>query len=82
MNKNIEKLALDAGLLNYIDNETPRRYFVHGHADLAEIEEFAEALLEDAIVVMTEHDYHGEWLGEKLKEHYGIPYKNFNLGDK
>ena len=43
MNKNIEKLALDAGLLNYIDNETPRRYFVHGQADLAEIEKFVEA---------------------------------------
>ena len=28
-NDEIIKLALDAGLLNYIDNETPRRYFIY-----------------------------------------------------
>jgi hypothetical protein len=37
----IIRLALDAGLLNYVDNETPRRYFIHGHADLEELERFA-----------------------------------------
>jgi len=39
--EDIIRLALDAGLLNYVDNETPRRYFIHGHADLEELERFA-----------------------------------------
>lgn len=33
---------------------------------------FATQLLEEAITVMKANDYHGEWLGEKLKEHFGI----------
>ena len=38
MNELIEQLALNAGLLNYVDHETPRRYFVHDHAALKETE--------------------------------------------
>ena len=38
MNDKFIKLALNAGLLNYVDHETPRRYFVHGHAALKESE--------------------------------------------
>ena len=49
MNERILKLALDAGLLNYVDNETPRHYFVHGHADLEEVEKFAESLIRECI---------------------------------
>jgi hypothetical protein len=47
MNEQIEKLALDVGLLNYVDHETPRRYFVHGHADLEEIEKFAKLIVRE-----------------------------------
>jgi hypothetical protein len=36
------KLALDVGLLNYIDNETPRHYFIDGNAGLEEVLEFAK----------------------------------------
>ena len=49
MNERILKLALDAGLLNYVDNETPRRYFVHGHADLEEVEKFAELIVQECL---------------------------------
>jgi hypothetical protein len=38
------KLALDVGLLNYIDNETPRHYFIDGNAGLEEVLEFAKRL--------------------------------------
>ena len=48
-NERILKLALDAGLLNYVDNETPRHYFVHGHADLEEVEKFAELVVKETI---------------------------------
>ena len=49
MNERILKLALDAGLLNYVDNETPRHYFVHGHADLEEVEKFAELIVRECM---------------------------------
>jgi len=39
------ELALDAGLLNYIDHETPRRYFINGHADLKDVAKFAELVV-------------------------------------
>ena len=47
MNKRIEQLALEAGLLNYVDLETPRRYFVDGYADIEEVEEFARLIVKD-----------------------------------
>lgn len=45
MNERILDLALKSGLINYIDNETPRRYFISGHAELEEIQEFAELVM-------------------------------------
>jgi len=44
----------DAGLLNYIDNETPRSYFINGHADLEEVERFAESLVKDILTICEE----------------------------
>lgn len=40
-------LAIQAGLLNYVDNETPRRYFIPGYADHSEVIEFANLLLKE-----------------------------------
>jgi hypothetical protein len=42
--KDIYELGCEAGLLNYIDHETPRVYFIHAHADLKEFETFCKAL--------------------------------------
>jgi len=39
------KLALDAGLLNYVDHETPRHYFINGHANLEDVAKFAELVI-------------------------------------
>ena len=33
---------------------------------------FSELLINESIKVMMANDYHGEWLGEKLKEHFEI----------
>ena len=41
------KLALDVGLLNYIDNETPRHYFIDGNAGLEEVLEFAKGIKDE-----------------------------------
>jgi hypothetical protein len=38
----IIRLALDAHLLNYVDHETPRRYFICADAGVEEVERFAD----------------------------------------
>jgi hypothetical protein len=45
MNTKLLKLALDSGLINYVDHETPRVYFICGHADIEEVEKFAELIV-------------------------------------
>jgi len=35
-------------------------------------EKFAELIIRESIEVMIKNDYHGEWLGEKVKEHFGV----------
>lgn len=45
LKENLIQIALDVGLINYIDNETPRRYFIRGDAELDTVLEFAEAVL-------------------------------------
>ena len=78
MNEHIEKLALDAGLLNYVDNETPRRCFIDGHADLEEVQKFAELIIREC----GEIAYKAYWdnpetvrgihIKEKIKKHFGV----------
>jgi hypothetical protein len=58
MNENIKKIMLEAG---YAAPELAGR--AHTLIDL---------VIEESIKVMKENDYHGEWLGEKLKEHFGV----------
>lgn len=52
MNDRIKELALDAGLLNYVDHETPRRYFIDGNADQENVEKFAELIMKECVKVM------------------------------
>ena len=57
------ELALDAGLLNYIDHETPRRYFINGHADLKDVAKFAElVVLETRQEAANEIERLREWI--------------------
>jgi len=54
MNNIFIKLALDAGLLNYVDHETPRRYFINGHAEQEEVEKFAELIVRECVDFIDE----------------------------
>jgi hypothetical protein len=72
MNERIEKLALDAGLLNYVDNETPRRCFIHGHADLEEVEKFAELIVRECIDVVSQCNLVGVDPIAHIKVHFGV----------
>jgi hypothetical protein len=60
--KDIYELGCTAGLLNYIDHETPRVYFVHAHAELEDFEAFCKALTK-------ERDDEIERLREALQEY-------------
>lgn len=54
MNYNLTKIALDEGLINYVDLEYPRRYFIDGDADIEEVEKFAIELISEVVKVLTE----------------------------
>ena len=62
MNKRIEELAEQCGIIggDLYENR------------VVDYEKFAELVVEESIKVMIKHDYHGEWLGEKVKEHFGL----------
>jgi hypothetical protein len=45
MNERIIKLGLDSGMLNYVDHETPRHYFLCGNADEECLIKFAESIV-------------------------------------
>ena len=80
MNERFIKLALDAGLLNYVDHETPRRYFVHGHAEQEDVEKFAELIVRECIDiagkedfdVMMKEGYPCSQTAKKIKQHFGV----------
>lgn len=52
-------IAVKTSLLNYIDNETPRRFFISGHAELEDVVNFgriiAATALEEAALYFDEH---------------------------
>ena len=52
----IIRMAIDAHLLNYVDNETPRRYFICADADVEEVERFA------ALVAAAEKELIAQWV--------------------
>ena len=76
MNERFIKLALDAGLLNYVDHETPRRYFVHGHAEQEEVEKFAQLIVRECAnlfeVEYGESVASGNEVARVMKRHFGV----------
>ena len=62
MNQRIRQLWQQAVLNN---TKTPMNF-----QDAAD--EFAELIIQESIGVMVKNDYHGKWLGEKIKEHFGV----------
>ena len=80
MNERIRELALDAGLLNYVDHETPRHYFINGHAEQEEVEKFAELIVQECIDTvkkrfmgdLNREDMEVKRCIEDLKKHFGV----------
>ena len=73
MNERIIKLGLESGMLNYVDNETPRHYFLCGNADEECLEKFAELIINEcAEVAGCNGHVSGFTLGDLIKEHFGV----------
>jgi hypothetical protein len=45
---------------------------IQDNPDQEGLDLFARLIIQKSIEVMVQHDYHGEWLGEKIKEHFGV----------
>lgn len=67
MNKRIIELSQQAGL--WASEQLP---FTNPEWQELKEKKFAELIVAESIEVMVRHDYHGTWLGEKIKDHFGI----------
>jgi len=75
VNSQIIKLGLESGMLNYVDHETPRHYFLCGHADEECLERFAELIVRECTQIVTDAVDHREpasTYAGKIQEHFGI----------
>ena len=75
MNKRIKELALDAGLLNYVDHETPRRYFIDAGDDQENVEKFAELIVRECRVALSPMLRDMVSRGQAydlIKQHFGV----------
>ena len=87
MNKLIIKAGLDSGMLNYVDHETPRHYFLASWATEEDLEKFAELIIRECIAQLEIGKKCDPYTGELficerndnidyeiavLKEHFGV----------
>lgn len=72
MNERIRELALEASLLNYVDNETPRRYFVHADIELEDIEEFAWLMISECAYALVHNELYSRHVGDALREQFEV----------
>jgi hypothetical protein len=74
MNEQLIKIGLESGMLNYVDNETPRHYFLSGHADEQDLEKFARLIVRDCIAMADdfECDVNQRGLVDRMKQHFGV----------
>lgn len=68
MNKTIIKLALDAHLLNYVEHETPRSYFVSADADVEDVTQFAYLIIQKCLNVVEQSEGDVEYSVFKIRE--------------
>jgi hypothetical protein len=75
MNDKLIQIGLDSGMLNYVDNETPRHYFLSGHADEQDLQKFAELIVQECVAIVADAVDHREPAStyvSKIKEHFGL----------
>jgi len=75
MNERIIKAGLDSGMLNYVDHETPRHYFLASWATEEDLEKFAELIMNETfnVVVKSQRGHmNPKTARDALKEHFGV----------
>lgn len=75
MNERFIKLALDAGLLNYVDHETPRRYFIDGYAEQEDVEKFAELIVWECASLFPQQftdEQYKRRIDKTIRKHFGL----------
>jgi len=81
MNEQLIKIGLESGMLNYVDNETPRHYFLSGHADEQDLEKFAELIVRECLTQVDKVDAMLDdpkeklgvsWVGLAIAKHFGV----------
>ena len=77
MNNNFIKLALNANLINYVDHETPRHYFIDGWADIEQVEDFYKLIVEECARVCIQEnpdprDSVELQCANRIKKHFGV----------
>ena len=78
MNERIIKLGLESGMLNYVEHETPRHYFLCANADEECLAKFAELVVKECVTVLEQHHpytidpeaYH--YAISLIEEHFGV----------
>jgi hypothetical protein len=79
MNERFIKLGLESGMLNYVDHETPRHYFLCGNADEECLEKFAELIVDECCAKLLDmdskangnHNYY-KHAALEIKQHLGV----------
>ena len=81
MNELIIKLGVESGMLNYVDHETPRHYFLCANADEECLEKFAELIVRECANhcdLLLNHKMSSEWArgthdcSKAIKKHFGV----------
>ena len=68
MNPLIKKLAQES-FFDEATNAPSDKMYTFSEAKM---QKFAELIIKESITEMEKHDYHATWLGEKLKQHFGV----------
>lgn len=71
-NDKILRLAIEAGVINYIDHETPRHYFVDVMVDVDDIVRFAESIVSACAEMVTVQQFGNPTAGNKIKQRFGV----------
>jgi len=75
MNERIKELALDAGLLNYVDHETPRHYFINGNAEQEDVEKFAQLIIQECASLFPQQftdEQYKRRIDKTIRKHFGV----------
>lgn len=74
-NLKIIKAGLDSGMLNYVDHETPRHYFIADWATEENLEKFAELIVQECANIFEgvyTDQQRPERIDKRIKEHFGV----------